>query len=105
MEEKRTPSAPVQAAGTESGNAANKRRRRRGGRRHGGNKPAPAQPGTEAPSQPVQNVAKQQPAQPVKKLPATEEKDDSLQVISRKTPVQKFASFEDYMKARETEEE
>ena len=29
------------------------------------------------------------------------ERDDSLQVISRRTPAQKYASFEDYMKAHE----
>ncbi|MEG2843562.1 MAG: hypothetical protein RR900_08740, partial [Ruthenibacterium sp.] len=33
--------------------------------------------------------------------PAVSDKDDSIQVISRKAPAQKYASFEDYMKAHE----
>lgn len=35
-----------------------------------------------------------------KTAPQLSQRDDSIQVISRKAPAQKFASFEDYMKAR-----
>lgn len=92
---------------------------------------APKQPAAQKPVAPQKNNAPQKPAVPQKPAPqqqkpaaqqeqkarpakpvtkpaaksASAESDNSLQVISRKAPVQKFASFADYMKARGTDEE
>ena len=116
---------PIVPATTADGDAAAKRRRRRGGRRHGGKtgaaeqttapqqqqaapksglKPAPQKP--MAPK-PIQKSAPQKPTPqrdvPQKAAPkaAASDVDDSIQVISRKTPAQKYANFEEYMKAHE----
>ena len=40
-------------------------------------------------------------AKPAKEEPRIPETDDSLQLIARKAPAQKYASFDDYMKAHE----
>lgn len=127
MEQKQPqqPTKPAQTgtAQTADGTAA-KRRRRRGGRRHGGGdksatgsqggNPAPAAPLTEKAGQAAQKPPLAQRGAPMKPAPkpapktapkvaapALPEQDDSIQVISRKAPAQKYASFEDYMKAHE----
>ena len=117
--EQQNAKAGVPAAAAE-GDSAAKRRRRRGGRRHGGkpaaeqnaapqqqnvSKAAPksAQQKNTTPSEPknaAQKPSAQKPA-PQKNAPKAAEVDDSIQVISRKAPAQKYASFEDYMKAHE----
>lgn len=99
--------------GTQPAEPAAKRRRRRGGRRHNRAKkaaeaqatattqPAPAQKQKAEPPQTEKRHLAKTPvrahrqAQPV---PAQEE-DHSIQLISRRPPAQKFASFEEYMKA------
>ena len=91
-----------------------KRRRRRGGTRHNrAKKAAEAQTATQvqtppaAPKQklePSQNEKLHQPKPQVRthhqaKPVAASEEDNSIQLISRRPPAQKFASFEEYMKA------
>ena len=93
-----------------------KRRRRRGGRRHNrGKKAAEAQaaapvtpPAPAAPKPgPAKAERKKEPKpQPrtrredaVRRQSAAPEVDDSIQLISRRPPAQKFSSFEEYMKA------
>lgn len=62
--------------------------------------PARAQNSNQGASRPAQPLAR--PAQPAPQpKPAVIETDNSLQVIARKTSAQKFANFDDYMKAHE----
>ena len=99
------------------GEGAPKKRRRRGGRRHNKNRQgaAAAQPAVqnaEAKAEKTEKKEKapaQQPRAPkaaaeraaARQRPRkeAEEVDDSIQLISRRAPAQKFASFEEYMKA------
>ena len=108
------------------GEGAPKKRRRRGGRRHNKNRQgsAAAQPAVQNAEAKAEKTEKkeQTPAQqprapkaaaeraaarqrPAKEAPRrqlrkeAEEVDDSIQLISRRAPAQKFASFEEYMKA------
>ena len=108
-----------------------KRRRRRGGRRHksGGQGPAAAsqapQKKESAPQAQLQQPQKEKPAngaprgkngrgekaehapraeksaKSAKEEPRFSEVDDSIQLIARRAPAQKYASFEEYMKAHE----
>ncbi|MEF9969915.1 MAG: DEAD/DEAH box helicase [Ruthenibacterium sp.] len=122
--QQQTKPAQTGAAQTQDGAAA-KRRKRRGGRRHGGGdktaagaqgaNPAPANAIGNTPTapKPAQKQAAPQrgtapkpapkaaPKSTLQAPPAVSDKDDSIQVISRKAPAQKYASFEDYMKAHE----
>lgn len=104
------------------GEGAPKKRRRRGGRRHNKNRQgaAAAQPAVQNAEAKAEKTEKKEkaPAQqprapkaaaerkrPAKEAPRrqprkeAEEVDDSIQLISRRAPAQKFASFEEYMKA------
>ena len=93
-----------------------KRRRRRGGRRHNRSKKvgtaqaaAPVKPA--APAAPKPGAARAEKKKEAKPQPRTRreeaarragaapEVDDSIQLISRRPPAQKFSSFEEYMKA------
>lgn len=93
-----------------------KRRRRRGGRRHNrGKKAAEAQAAAPvtpaAPAAPKPGPAKAERKKETRPQPHTRregavrcqsaapEVDDSIQLISRRPPAQKFSSFEEYMKA------
>jgi len=93
-----------------------KRRRRRGGRRHNRGKKAaeaqaaapvtPAAPAASKPGPAKAERKKETRPQPhtrregaVRCQSAAPEVDDSIQLISRRPPAQKFSSFEEYMKA------
>ena len=93
-----------------------KRRRRRGGRRHNRSKKAgtaqaaaPVKPAAPAAPKPAaaraekKKEAKPQPRtrreEAARRPGAAPEVDDSIQLISRRPPAQKFSSFEEYMKA------
>ena len=126
MEQTNTPQRPQQDGAAPAESA--KRRRRRGGRRHksGGQGPAAA---SQAPqkkeSAPQAQLQKEKPAngaprgkngrgekaehapraeksaKSAKEEPRFSEVDDSIQLIARRAPAQKYASFEEYMKAHE----
>lgn len=113
MEEQNQTQRPAQDAAPAEGT---KRRRRRGGRRHKSS--SQKQAAAQQPAQqnaPAQKQAKPAPAgkkETQEKSPRApksakakpdeprlSEVDDSIQLISRKAPTQKYASFEEYMKA------
>ena len=129
MEQTNTPQRPQQDGAAPAESA--KRRRRRGGRRHksGGQGPAAAsqapQKKESAPQAQLQQPQKEKPAngaprgkngrgekaehapraeksaKSAKEEPRFSEVDDSIQLIARRAPAQKYASFEEYMKAHE----
>ena len=129
MEQTNTPQRPQQDGAAPAESA--KRRRRRGGRRHksGGQGPAAAsqapQKKESAPQAQPQQPQKEKPAngaprgkngrgekaehapraeksaKSAKEEPRFSEVDDSIQLIARRAPAQKYASFEEYMKAHE----
>ncbi|MEG1069235.1 MAG: DEAD/DEAH box helicase [Ruthenibacterium sp.] len=122
MEQKQTQpqTKPAQTGTAQTQDGTAVKRRRRGGRRHGGGdktgtgaqggKPAPAAQASAAqkPAPQQRNAPKPASQQksapksaPKVSAPAAQEHDDSIQVISRKAPAQKYANFEDYMKAHE----
>lgn len=110
---------PQKQAAPAEGEGAPKKRRRRGGRRHKSKQnAAPAQQAAVKPAEKAEKPEKREksasqprpvkaekPARqrPVREQPRREAKeaevDDSIQLISRRAPAQKFASFEEYMKA------
>ena len=126
MEQTNTPQRPQQDGAAPAESA--KRRRRRGGRRHksGGQGPAAAsqapQKKESAPQAQPQQPQKEKPAngaprgkngrgekaehapraeksaKSAKEEPRFSEVDDSIQLIARRAPAQKYASFEEYMK-------
>lgn len=129
MEQTNTPQRPQQDGAAPAESA--KRRRRRGGRRHksGGQGPAAAsqapQKKESAPQAQPQQPQKEKlangaprgkngrgekaehapraekSAKSAKEEPRFSEVDDSIQLIARRAPAQKYASFEEYMKAHE----
>ena len=126
MEQTNTPQRPQQDGAAPAESA--KRRRRRGGRRHksGGQGPAAAgqapQKKESAPQAQLQQPQKEKPAngaprgkngrgekaehapraeksaKSAKEEPRFSGVDDSIQLIARRAPAQKYASFEEYMK-------
>ena len=116
-EEQKQPLTPAA-----DGESPAKKRRRRGGRRHSKKpgeaaapqaqaqaapaprKPAPEKPAASQRFRPEKKAARQPaPKAPAPKAAAPQtapvEEDNSIQVISRRAPAQKFTSFDDYMKA------
>ena len=128
MEQTNTPQRPQQDGAAPAESA---KRRRRRGRRHksGGQGPAAAsqapQKKESAPQAQLQQPQKEKPAngaprgkngrgekaehapraeksaKSAKEEPRFSEVDDSIQLIARRAPAQKYASFEEYMKAHE----
>ncbi len=99
------PQPPRQEPQSEPPKAERTRRRSRGGRGRSGRPEAEAAP--QQASRPVREEKAERPARSRGSRPArsgpsgTEfsEEDNSIQLISRRVPAQKFASFEEYMKA------